>query len=238
MLRILPVILILLLISGGLIFWRFNANKNNLSSPNVEVVNTELVEVPKTLPDAPLEDNFKALEETVTTLVDQVNNLKAAPSSQNLDLRLKGVEAGIVDLKVRVSSLEKATPQPAQTTTTSNPPLYIPLGSSGSTTSQTFVNMDTYQITLNPSDYSGYKNMQLEVNIRRNQPGNSVYARLLNLTDNTAASSEISTTSTNFVWLSSSGFSLASGSKTYIMQVKVPDGTEAFIQTARIKVNY
>ena|SRR3989344_1612796 len=243
MVKILLVAFILVGISGGLIYFRFFAiNKADQVSPaSQEFSQTpqESVEVPKTLPEAPIEDNVKALDDTVKTLVTEVNLLKSSTVFQNFDLRLKAVETAIVDLKVRITSLEKGTTQTTtQTTTISSPPLYIPLGSSGSTSSQAWINMDTYQITLNPGDYSGYKNMQLEINFRRNQPGNSVYARLYNSTDSTATSSEISTTSTSFVWMSSSGFTLPAGAKTYVLQLKVPDGTEAFIQNARIKVNY
>lgn len=240
MLKILLIVIILLGISGGLIYFRFFlSNRSAPVTPQAaeNIVSEEPIEVPKTLPDAPVEDNIEALEDTVKTLVDQVNSLKSQ-TSQNLDLRLKAVETAIVDLKVRITNLEQASPAPAQTTTTTNPPLYIPLGSGGSTQSQAFVNIDTYQIALNPQDYAGYKNMQLEVNIRRNQPGNQVYARLYNTTDGTATSSEMTTSSTTFVWLSSNAFTLASGAKTYVVQLKVPDGTEGFIQNARIKVNY
>ncbi|MDP3973399.1 MAG: hypothetical protein Q8P92_01065 [Candidatus Daviesbacteria bacterium] len=246
MLRILPVILILLLISGGLIFWRFNASKNNLESPNVEILDSELIEVPKTLPDASLDDKVEILNDAMTTIVSEINSLKRAISSlqsqsvTDLDNRLKAVEASLTELKIKVSALEggQTTQTTTNQTTTTNPPLYIPLSSGGQTKSQDYVTIETYQISLNPADYAGYKNMQLEVSIRRNQPGNTVYARLYNSTDGSVTSSEVSTTSSTFVWLTSSGFSLASGTKTYVLQVKVGDGTDAFVQSARIKVNY
>lgn len=229
MIKILPFILVALLILGGLGYFRFFAAKQSLEAPTTQV-SEEPVEVPKTLPGASLED----------TITNVVNKLNASPKPQidsGLDSRLKTVEAGITELKARVSSLEKGTTTTTQTSS-SKVPLYIPLGSGGSTASQAYVSMSTYQVTLNPADYTGYSSMQLEVNIRKNQPGEKVYARLYNTTDNTAVSSEVSTESTTFVWLSSSTFTLPSGQKTYTLQVKVPDGTEAFIQNARIKVNF
>lgn len=244
MLKLLLVVLVLLALAGGLIYFRFFKSSSSVVSPtSTESSSTPsetAIEVPKTLPGASIDDKVKTLQDTLTKLVEEVNKLKSSTITQNLDLRLKAVESSIVDLKVRVSSLEKnpATQSTTTQTSSTNPPSYIPLSSGGSTNSQNWVTIDTYTISLNSSDYSGYKNAQLEISMRKNQPGDPTYARLYNLTDNTAASTEVSTTSTSFSWISSSGFSLASGSKTYVLQVKVPDGIESFIQSARIKVNY
>jgi len=80
--------------------------------------------------------------------------------------------------------------------------------------------------------------MQLEVNMRLNQPGGTLYARLYNSTSGGATSSEVSSTSTTSSIFTSSTFTLPTGSKTYILQAKTSDGTSAFLDTARIKVNF
>jgi hypothetical protein len=246
--RILPIILIIVLAGGGLIFWRLKANDAHLATPNTEVVDSNPVEVPKTLPNASLDEKVQNSETAIDTIVAEINNLRKSvaslQSSQNgtLSSRMDAVEASLIELKVRVSNLEAGNSSQTTTQTTNSttqPPSYIPLSSGEQQTqSQDWVNMSTYQISLNSADYKGYKNAQLEVSIRRNQPGNTVYARLYNSTDGVATSSEVSTTSTDYVWLTSSTFSLTSGTKTYILQLKVGDGTLSFVQSARIKINY
>lgn len=239
MLRLLPFILVPILIVAALGYWRATANKS-LSTPQVGVQqSTESIEVPRTLPDASLEDRVKALEDTNAKLVTQVNSLKSSsqtPSTSSLDSRLNTLEGAITDLKVRVSALEKATPAPASAG--SKATIYIPLGSGGSVSSTDWASLNSFQISLDPVQYPGYSSMQLEVNMRLNQPGGTLYARLYNSTSGSVISSEISSTSTNSSVFTSATFTLPTGSKTYVLQAKTSDGTPAFLDTARIRVNF
>lgn len=236
--KFLPIVVIVGLIAGVL-FIRFSASNSNQSFISAQQI--EPVEVPKTSPGAPIEDQVSILEEAITKLVVEVNKLKTQVSENkfssaegsSVESRLSALETAVVDLKSRVGNLE----QPGTTMSQTKTPLYIPLGSGGSTTSQDWVTLGTYEITLSPSDYSGYSSMQLEVSMRNNIPGTS-YARLLNSSDGTAVSPEVSTTSTSFAWYSSSGFTLSSGQKTYKLQIKTTSSNETFIQSARLKVNF
>lgn len=198
------------------------------------------MEVPKTLPNASLEDKVKSLEDVVTKLVTQINSLKSSGNSAQTtssDAKLSSLEAAITELKARVSSLEKATPAPV-TSTSFKAPLYIPLGSGGQIADTNWVSLDTFQISLDPASYSGYTSMQLELNMRLNQPGGQVYARLYNSSNSSSVSSEVSSTSTTSSVATSSTFTLPPGSKNYVLQAKSKDGNLIFIDYARMKVNF
>lgn len=230
-------------IVAGLGYWRFVASQpTSITSPEVtrEAQDLGPVEVPKTLPGATLEDRVKSLEDTVTKLVPQVNSLKSSSpqtgSTSSLDSRFATLESAVTELKARVSALEKATLAPAAAS--SKVTIYIPLGSGGTVASVDWTLLNAFQINLDPAQYPGYSSMQLEVNMRLNQPGGTLYARLYNSTSGTATSSELSSTSTTSSVFTSSNFTLPTGSKTYILQAKTSDGTQGFLDTARIKVSF
>ncbi len=243
MIRFLPFILIAVVVLGGLGYWRFVATKQNLASPKADQTQDQTpIEVPKTLPQATLDERVKALEDLVIKIVAEVNSAKSAKidAAASLDTKLNALDAAVTELKIRVSALEK--PSSASTTSTTGgsgkSTIYIPLGSGGLIADTNWVTLSTFQISLDPAQYPGYTNMQLEVTIRLNQPGGTLYARLYNLSSGSATSSEITTTSTSEQLVSSSGFSLSTGTKTYVLQAKTSDGSQAFLDYARIKVNF
>lgn len=241
MIRLLPFILIPVLIVGGLGYWRYTSTKQSLTTPILSQAEQGPLEVPKTLPNASLEDKVKSLEDVVTKLVTQINSLKSSGNSSpttSSDAKLSSLEAAITELKARVSSLEKATPAPAPAAVSQKAPLYIPLGSGGQTQDTNWASLNTFQISLDPASYSGYTSMQVEVNMRLNQPGGQVYARLYNSSNSSSVSSEVSSTSTTSSVVTSSTFTLPSGSKNYVLQAKSKDGSLIFIDYARIKVNF
>ena len=168
----------------------------------------------------------------------QVNSLKSSSaqtgSSNSLDARLANVEAAITELKARVSSLEKVTP-PA---TSSKSTVYIPLGAGGYWTDIDWHTLTEYEASLNPDNYPGYSGMNLEVNFRLVDSSGTGSVRLYNVTDNSAVSSQMNTTSTTFSLFSTSSFKLPAGTKTYRLQVKSTERKELHIQSARIKVNF
>lgn len=241
MVKLLPLLLIPVLVLAGLGYWRYSAGKQNLATPIAqEEPAQEPIEVPKTLPNASTEERVKALEDLVTKLVSQVNSLKSQPAqsgSGNSDSKLSSVESAVTELKARVSALEKNTPAPAASLG-SKSTIYIPLGSGGVVASTDWISLNSFQISLDPAQYPGYSSMQLEVNMRLNQPGGTLYARLYNSSAGSAISSEVTSTSANSSVVTSSTFTLPTGSKTYLLQAKTSDGTQAFLDTARIKVNF
>lgn len=236
MLKLLLVGVVLLAIAGGVIYFRFAASpKVSPVSKNTSESQAETpIEVPKILPGASLEDQVKSLEETVSSIVKKINNPSTVSDS---DSRLKQVEGAITELKARVSSLEKATPAPAQTTKGAT--IYIPLGSGGGPWANTdWYSLNEYEISLDPGNYPGYTGMNLEITFRLVESAGVGSVRLYNITDSSVTSSQLDTTSTSYGLQSSSSFKLASGTKTYKLQIKSSQGKDLFIQSARIKVNF
>lgn len=232
--KLLPIILVVILIAGGLGYWRF-ASKPSLTTPTSTNETSTPVEVPKSLPQtASLEERVEVLEEALVEAIKRINNLSGSTTAEGTDLGT--TDASIIELKARVSALEKATPAPAAS---SKSTVYIPLGSGGGPWSNTdWSNLDDYQITLDPSNFPGYSGMVLEVNFRMVESAGTASVRLYNKTDSSATSSEISTTSTSFGTNTSSSFKLPSGSKNYTLQLKSTQNKDIFIQTARIRVSF
>lgn len=235
LLILIPVVLIL----GGLGYWRYVAsNKPALTTPVQDVVP---IEVPKTLPAATIEDRVKALEDLVTKLVSQVNTLKSQNTQSNSSgsSKVDSLDAQITELKVRIAALEKASPVSAATTSSNKFPIYIPLGSNTGPWNNTDWNtLSEYEALINPDNYPGYSSMQLEANFRLVDPVGTGSVKLYNVTDSTAISSQIDTTSTSFGLKSSSTFTLSSGAKTYKLQVKSTGGKDLYVQSARLRVSF
>lgn len=239
MLRILPFILIPVLVVAGLGYWRYLANKPALTtSPATRTEGP--IEVPKTLPEASLEDRIKSLEDLVTKLVTQVNSLTSVQSPlPSSDPELNSLNASVTELKARVSALENSTPAPAAAASSSQSTIYIPLGSGGGPWGAAdWISLNEYQISLDPANYPSYSGMSLEVTFRLLESAGTGSVRLYNSTDNSATSSQLDTTSTTYELKTTSSFKLATGTKTYKLQVKSSAQKDLFIQSARIKVSF
>ena len=211
-----PVVIIAV---GGLIFWRYNAPHTSLTTP--ATTKEEPIEVPKTLPQVSPE---------IKILPSPTAQPNTAP-----DPKLNTLEAQVTELKSRVSALEKATPAPQ---TASQSVIYIPLGAGGVWTNTDWQSLPEYEISLNPDNFPNYSGMTIEATFRLDDPSGTASVRLYNMTDSSATSSQLDSTSTTYTLKSSSSFKLASGTKTYRLQVKSSGGKNLFIQTARIKVNF
>lgn len=224
MIRLLPFILIIVVILGGLGYWRFIASKPLATASTSETVGDTPIEVPKTLPEA-------------SAQISITPSPSSKPSSTP-DPRLNSLDAQVTELKARVSALEQATPAPVSASSTSST-MYIPLGSGGGPWTDTDWNSLTeYEISLDPSNYPSYTGMVLEVTFRLTEAAGTGYVRLYNVTDSSATSSELSTSSSAYSLKTSSSFKLASGVKTYKLQVKSSQNKDLYIQSARIKVSF
>ncbi|OGE15086.1 hypothetical protein A2111_01370 [Candidatus Daviesbacteria bacterium GWA1_38_6] len=167
---------------------------------------------------------------------------------------LEILEASISAVNKRVDAIPKlsqttpvtnqtqtATTQTATTTSSSGPKVaYIPVGNTGSGTSSTdFSSVSGHEVTIDTGSYPGYKQMVLEVNFRIFQGNGTGEVRLFNKTDGTGVTnSSLSTTSQDYSTKTSSGFTLAGGSKTYTVQVKSSTGYSVDLQWSRIKVEF
>ncbi|OGE42491.1 hypothetical protein A3A45_01005 [Candidatus Daviesbacteria bacterium RIFCSPLOWO2_01_FULL_36_8] len=232
MIRFLPFILVIFLVLGGLGYWRFFASKPSLPSPGSDY-STDQIQFPVTGADATLEEKVEILEEIAKKLVAQ----KATTTD------LDSINTSIAELKTKVSALETASPTTTTTTSTqtstSKSSVYIPLGSGGGPWgNQDWYSTPEYQIALDSANYPGYSGMVLEVTFRLAESAGTGSVRLYNTTDSSATSSQLDTTSSEFVLKNSASFKLPTGSKTYKLQIKSTDGKNLFIQSARIKVNF
>lgn len=235
------VVAIVVIFVGGRLF----LSSRSLSSPSaVTNVLTQTATAPKTATtSATLDQRIAELEFSVSDLLKQIKGLTPSSSTQvsgNLEVRVKTLETSMADLVNRVTALEqKGTTTTSSTTTiTSKAPSYIPLGWSGSSNSTNWTSISGQEFIINTSDYPGYTSMQFEVSLRIFQNGQS-FARLEDKDAGTSIlSSEVSTTSQSYTWVTSSSFQLPAGSKTYRLQLKSLTGYSADVQNARIKVNF
>lgn len=243
MVKFLPLVLIVVLMMGVLAYVRFYRLSSDVSkiNPITALTDTFQTSIPKA--DEPSSTASFVLKETPTVqragdsgkVNDQVKATPKDPSFTALESKVKNIERVIADLQIEVDNLKETQ---ASTSATKSP-LYIPLGSGGAATSLDWTTNDIYQVSLDPADYPGYKSMQLEASIRIFQGNGRGYTRLISATDNlTLTSSEISTTSQDYTWITSQGFTLPSGKKNYKLQFKTLTGYEVSIQNARIKVNF
>lgn len=218
---------VLIAIVGGLIFF---FNKVNVS-PQIEEVKekvqsvvTEPREVPAELPSV-----LSLTKSDVQTMIDSA----LEPLKKQIDDLSKNKSSTPVVVQSPVSS--------SQTSSSSSPKtLYIPIGYGGSGNASTdFATVSGHEITINPSDYSGYKQMVFEPNFRIFQGNGKAEVRLYNKTDGTSIqNSVVSSISQDYSTKTSSGFTLPGGSKTYTVQAKSSTGYSVDLQLTRIRVDY
>lgn len=160
-----------------------------------------------------------------------------------LEASVSAINLKIDNLSKKVSSQPTTTQPVTSTTTTSSSgakTVYIPIGYGGSGSSSTdFGTVSGHEVTIDPGSYSGYKQMIFEASFRIFQGNGTAEVRLYNKTDGTAIlNSNLSTTSQDYVNKTSNGFTIAPGSKTYVVQVKSSTGYSVDLQLTRIKVDF
>lgn len=224
MVRLLLMGVVLIGVVGGLIFF---FNKINVA-PQVEEVKQKventITQQPRELPTEP----------TLTkTDVQSMIDAALEPLKKQIDDLSKNKSAAPVIVQSPASS--------SQTSSSSSPKtLYIPIGYGGSGTSTTdFDTVTGHEVTINPSDYPGYKQMVFEPNFRIFQGNGKAEVRFFNKTDGTAIqNSVVSSTSQDYSTKTSSGFTLPGGSKTYTVQAKSSTGYKVDLQLTRVRVDY
>lgn len=230
--KLLPIILIVILIFAGFIYYGFFKKGGASLTPTVSLSGFESGIMVGTSSN---NDKVTPSPQPTASPETPVNT-----SPDTLDSRVTNIEKSLLDLQAKIAKLELSTTTQVPAQSTSNKyPLYIPLGAGGEVGDRGFYSVSNYQVTIDTADYSGYKNMQLEVNLRLVQSVGEAKARLFNSTDNSAiASSDVSTTSDKATLVTSGNFTLPSGKKTYVLQVQSTQGYTVQVQNARIKVNF
>lgn len=241
MIRFLPVVVLIILIIGSFFYLR-SRFQTPISSP-ASLTNVTQAEVELAPQDSTLEVRVKALEDSILLLAKQIAGLKSGSGAQNTtspmtDTKIKNLESAVANLQNQIDVL-RGTSSQITPTSVKKSPVYIPLGSGGTANDRNWYLVTSYQASINPGDYPGYSNIQLEMVMNLNEAVGEARARIYSSSDKSAvSSSNVSTTSTTATLLTSGGFTLPSGAKTYVLQVQSTEGYTVNLQSARIKVNF
>lgn len=186
--------------------------------------------------------SFADLNDDTITRSELENILEASMSAVNARIDALAVKTGVSIPTVAVSAPGIIpTPAPVAAAVTTGPKVaYIPLGSSGSSTSlNAYENISSTEIVIDPANYPGYKDMVLEAQMRIFQGNGKGDGRIFDETDGLGMiGSEISTTSETFGLQTSTGFKVPGGKKTYVVQLKSNTGYSVDLQTTRIRVEF
>lgn len=232
MLKYLPIGIVVVLMVFTLLYLRFFRFSQNNIIPGVLT--------PQSSDNSSLELRVKSLEDAVVTLAKQISKNN---SSSDLDTRVKVLEDRISSLQQQPNGqvITNTSPIliPTSTPTVKRAPVYIPLGSGGTSAALDWTTIDTYQVILDPNDYPGYSSAQLELSLRVYQGNGKAFARLYNSDDGLAILlSEVASITGDYTWVVSSPFNFSSAKKSYKLQLKTLTGYEAGIQNARLKINF
>lgn len=242
MVKYLPIVLVMIVMISGLLYLRFRQTPTPKSQGTTQTATTQDTSPKQPVSTLSLEQRVKILEDSVVLIAKKIGGsagqqiLDKTTTTTSSDFKIKNLEDTVASLQQQIDVL-KQTSTPTQTVGKTT--VYIPLGSGGSSTDSNWTTMEAYQVSLDGADFPGYTSMQLEITGKLIQSAGTGYGRLYNSSDSQAvASSDVSTTSDQYVLLTSSGFKLSSGRKTYKLQIKTSNNFEFYIQTARIKVNF
>lgn len=237
--KFLPLVVLIATILGVYVYFNFFKT----SSPQNPVAS-----LTTTVDSESWEKRIKTLEGALVQLADKTGNASVSTSINNsspilavdIESKLNTLEVSVADLQGRVKQLEVGTATPINTAQTKQSPAYIlSLGSGDSTKATDWVTASNIDITVDPASFPGHTSMQLEAQIKVLSGNGKVFARLYDSAAGTSVlSSEVSTAAENYSWTSSQTFTLGSSKKTYKFQIKSLTGYEAYIQGARIKVNF
>jgi len=116
--------------------------------------------------------------------------------------------------------------------------IYIPLGS-GSTKSESWVELPGVETVIDSADYPNIKSMILEVSLKIPTANGRVHAKLLNVSDkHDVWGSEVSSEGSTSYRAESANITLSAGRKLYRVMMKSTMGYDAILDWARIKVNF
>ncbi len=115
--------------------------------------------------------------------------------------------------------------------------LYLPIGSSGSTSSTSWIDIPGTEFYFDLVDYSGLKAVRWEINLRSFLAGNNVSSRIYDVSNSRAVDgSELSTTSGISVLLRSGDLTIWRGNNLYRIQAKSESGNPVYLDAPRLKI--
>lgn len=234
--------LIISVVIGALIYRFFYAQNNATLIGSSKPFAIEV-------PSGDVVSRVSFLESSVSLLNDKIkakiNDKSGTDSSQlTINAKLNNLDDQISDLNSRLTKIEQPqvvssfSPSPSASST-SHSSIYIPLGPTASSANKDWYSLEGFVISLDPANFSGYTGMKLEIVGKLSQAAGTGSYRLYNETDSSGISlSEVLTTGDKYTLLSSSSFKLATGAKTYRLQIKHSLGYETWVQSSRIKVDF
>lgn len=174
----------------------------------------------------------------------QIPILKSEPTiiqtSTNVDcsscqkLIKEEVAKAIPSEELKPTPTKKVTPTPPQTKIS-----YITIGSSGSTSETSWIDIAGTDFYFNLADYQTVENVRFEVSLRSFLAGNEVYVQLYDITNKRVVdNSGLSTSSGTSILLRSSDLTIWQGNNLYRVQAKSSSGNPLYLDTPRLKITY
>jgi hypothetical protein len=234
MVKLLLIGVIPVVITASIIFYFLakDANKNQTGRESV------VSKITSGFSDAEGESSLlEEIEDKELSKQEFLEILEASMSALNERIDTLASQKGVT--VPRVANLTP-TPAPVAATYTGPKVVYIPLGGSGGSvnTLNVYGDVTTTETIIDSGSYPGAKGVYLEADISIYQGNGTAFARLFNKTDGIALNSEVSTNSENYSLKTSGSFSLSSGKKTYLIQLKTNTGYAAQLNTARLRVEF
>ncbi|MCL5090567.1 MAG: hypothetical protein M1514_01010 [Patescibacteria group bacterium] len=138
-----------------------------------------------------------------------------------------------------VAPLTKALPTTRPLTNNLPKILYIPLATNGSTVNTSWTDIDGSQFYFDLGSYPGAKEVRWETNLMALHGSALVYTRLYDKSNNRGVDySDLSSQSSNYTRLESSGINIWRGNNLYSVQLRSANGTEADLTGAKLKILY
>lgn len=249
MIKFLPILVLILLVLGASWYFITRQEQNIASSTLPASAQSTPSAQSNSIPLIPItpsstglsSDQFKNLQDAVIALQKKVNG-ETSTNIATLESKITSLEDKVTTLQRQVGSLTSGispTPTEAAATSTKKSPIYIPLGWVASSSVLDWTTVSTQSVVIDTADYPGMTSAQFEGRIVNYQGNGTCYARMVNTTDGTALlGSQISASGTDYAWVTSSGFSLNTGKKTYAVQLKTNTGYTAQISDAHLKINF
>lgn len=239
---------VIVFIIGGLLFFRYLLQPQNLSKPVLDKDLTPLG-FQNEISDASSDSKrIQVLEQAVLDLAKQIGDLKTkidnslgttttVTGKTTTTTDLSSLVATVNVLQTEVNLLKQNNPTTVESNNST--PTYIPLGWFGTVSSTAWTGVTSQTAIIDTGNYPGYTSAQLEINLQMYQGNGTAYAQLFNSTTGLALLvSQVSSNNQNYTWVTSSPFQLSSGKNTYYIQLYSTTGYAVNLQDARIRINY
>lgn len=136
-----------------------------------------------------------------------------------------------------LENLAVATSAPTPAKSSAAKVIYVPIGSSGSTTETSWTDIPGTDLYLDIANYPSFKSVSWEVSLQSYQSTNPVYIRLYDTSGKRAVDgSELSTSSPSYEYLRSGNLTIWAGNNLYRIQAKASAANTINFTSARLKI--